>query len=82
VPEGIDEAAVRRALLDRYGLEIGAGLGALAGKIWRVGLMGQSATAEHVMIFSAALEEILVGMGAKIKAGAALPAARQALAAG
>jgi alanine-glyoxylate transaminase/serine-glyoxylate transaminase/serine-pyruvate transaminase len=82
VPEGIDEAAVRRALLDRYGLEIGAGLGALSGKIWRVGLMGQSATAEHVVIFLAALEEILADMGAKIKTGAALPAARKALAAG
>jgi alanine-glyoxylate transaminase/serine-glyoxylate transaminase/serine-pyruvate transaminase len=82
VPDGVDEAAVRRALLDRYGLEIGAGLGVLAGKIWRVGLMGQSATAEHVVIFLAALEEILVEMGAKIKTGAALPAARKVLAQG
>jgi alanine-glyoxylate transaminase/serine-glyoxylate transaminase/serine-pyruvate transaminase len=79
VPEGVDEAAVRRALLDRYGLEVGAGLGALAGKVWRVGLMGQSATAEHVMVFLAAMEEILGEMGAKIEIGAALPAARKAL---
>ena len=82
VPEGVDEAVLRRAMLDRYGLEIGAGLGALAGKIWRVGLMGQSATAEHVVIFLAALEEILAELGARIKIGAALPAARKVLAKG
>ena len=80
VPDGVNEAAVRRALLDRYDLEVGAGLGSLAGKIWRVGLMGQSATAEHVVLFLAALEEILSEMGAKIEAGAALPAARKMLA--
>ena len=40
VPAGVDEAAVRRRLLDSYSIEIGAGLGPLAGKIWRVGLMG------------------------------------------
>jgi len=79
VPDGVDEAAVRRALLDRYGLEIGAGLGVLTGKIWRVGLLGQSATREHVMVFLAAMEEILSEMGAPIEAGAALPAARAAL---
>jgi len=79
VPDGVDEAAVRRALLERYDLEIGAGLGALAGKVWRVGLMGQSATREHVMIFLAAMEEILSEMGAPIATGTALPAARAAL---
>ncbi len=78
VPDGIDEAAVRRALLDRYDLEIGAGLGPLAGKVWRVGLMGQSATREHVMVFLAAMEEILSEMGAAITTGAALPAAAAA----
>ncbi len=80
VPDGVDEALVRRALLDRYDLEIGAGLGALAGKVWRVGLMGQSATREHVMVFLAAMEEILAEMGAPITQGAALPAAAAALA--
>jgi len=79
VPDGVDEAAVRRALLTRYNLEIGAGLGALAGKVWRVGLMGQSATREHVMVFLAAMEDILSEMGAPIAQGAALPAARAAL---
>jgi len=80
VPEGVDEAAVRRALLQRYDLEIGAGLGELAGKVWRVGLMGQSATVEHVTMFLSAMEDILSEQGAAIATGAALPAARAALA--
>ena len=48
VPEGVDEAAVRSLLLDQFNLEIGAGLGPLAGKIWRIGLMGASSTEKHV----------------------------------
>ena len=48
VPDGVDDAAVRRALLDRHNIEIGAGLGPLAGRIWRIGLMGSGATTENV----------------------------------
>jgi alanine-glyoxylate transaminase/serine-glyoxylate transaminase/serine-pyruvate transaminase len=48
VPEGVDEAAVRTFLLNEYNLEIGAGLGPLAGKIWRIGLMGASSSEKHV----------------------------------
>jgi alanine-glyoxylate transaminase/serine-glyoxylate transaminase/serine-pyruvate transaminase len=48
VPEGVDEAAVRSVLLNQFNLEIGAGLGPLAGKIWRIGLMGASSTEKHV----------------------------------
>ena len=48
VPQGIDDAATRKRLLDRYGLEIGAGLGDFAGKIWRIGLMGQACKEEYV----------------------------------
>jgi alanine-glyoxylate transaminase/serine-glyoxylate transaminase/serine-pyruvate transaminase len=48
VPDGVDEAAVRSFLLNEYNLEIGAGLGPLAGKIWRIGLMGASSTEKHV----------------------------------
>ena len=44
VPDGVDEAGVRKALLDEFNIEIGAGLGPLAGKIWRVGLMGAGST--------------------------------------
>lgn len=48
VPDGVDESAVRRALLVDHGIEIGAGLGPLAGRVWRVGLMGSGATMENV----------------------------------
>jgi alanine-glyoxylate transaminase/serine-glyoxylate transaminase/serine-pyruvate transaminase len=50
VPDGVDEAAVRSFLLNEYNLEIGAGLGPLAGKIWRIGLMGASSTEKHVKL--------------------------------
>jgi alanine-glyoxylate transaminase/serine-glyoxylate transaminase/serine-pyruvate transaminase len=50
VPDGVDEAAVRSFLLNEHNLEIGAGLGPLAGKIWRIGLMGASCTPEHVQL--------------------------------
>jgi alanine-glyoxylate transaminase / serine-glyoxylate transaminase / serine-pyruvate transaminase len=76
VPDGVDEAAVRAQLLARYGLEIGAGLGALAGKVWRIGLMGQSATPRHVMTCLTALEGVLAG---KVAAGAGPAAASKLL---
>jgi len=79
IPEGVDEAAVRGTLLSRYNLEIGAGLGDLAGKVWRVGLMGQSATGEHVTLFLSAMEDVLAEQGAAINTGTALPAARAVL---
>ncbi|WP_372871113.1 alanine--glyoxylate aminotransferase family protein [Shewanella sp.] len=59
IPEGIDDAAVRTLLLQRYNLEIGAGLGELAGKAWRIGLMGYGARAENVALCLRALEEAL-----------------------
>jgi alanine-glyoxylate transaminase / serine-glyoxylate transaminase / serine-pyruvate transaminase len=61
VPEGVDEAAVRRRLLEEASIEIGAGLGPLAGKIWRVGLMGAGATPEVVQEFLAAFAHALDG---------------------
>jgi alanine-glyoxylate transaminase/serine-glyoxylate transaminase/serine-pyruvate transaminase len=64
VPAGVDEADVRRALLAEFDLEIGAGLGALAGKVWRVGLMGQSACRRNVLFFLGAMEAILDRSGA------------------
>jgi alanine-glyoxylate transaminase/serine-glyoxylate transaminase/serine-pyruvate transaminase len=57
VPDGVDEASVRRTLLQRFNLEIGAGLGPLAGKIWRVGLMGTSSSEALVTLCLAALRE-------------------------
>ncbi len=59
IPEGCDDAEVRRRLLDDYNIEIGAGLGKMAGRIWRVGLMGCSSSPENVARFLSALQEIL-----------------------
>lgn len=59
IPEGVDDAAVRSALLADYNLEIGAGLGALAGKVWRIGLMGSASTQRNVDYCVAALREVL-----------------------
>ena len=59
VPPNVDEAAVRRALLTRHGIEIGAGLGPLAGRIWRVGLMGAGSTPGNVQLFLDALRDVL-----------------------
>ena len=76
IPEGVDESKVRATLLSRYNLEIGTGLGDLAGKVWRVGLMGQSSKEEHVTLFLSAMEDALLQQDAAIKTGVALPAAR------
>ncbi|MDY6891014.1 MAG: alanine--glyoxylate aminotransferase family protein [Pseudomonadota bacterium] len=78
VPKGVDEARVRALLLERYGLEIGAGLGALAGKVWRIGLMGNSCTRRHVMLCLDALENTLFELGSDIHIGVAAQAAAAA----
>ncbi|MFM8497983.1 MAG: pyridoxal-phosphate-dependent aminotransferase family protein [Planctomycetia bacterium] len=59
VPAGVDDAAVRRRLLEEYGIEIGAGLGAMAGKAWRIGLMGHGATTRNVDLVLTALATAL-----------------------
>lgn len=59
LPEGVDEAQIRKQLLEDHMLEVGGGLGAFAGKIWRIGLMGYSARAENVEYCLGALREIL-----------------------
>src|SRR5215211_4917028 len=59
VPEGVDSAAVRKELLERYDLEIGGGVGAYAASVWRIGLMGQNATPDKVTLVLGALKEIL-----------------------
>jgi len=66
VLEGVDEAEVRRRLLTEYWIEIGAGLGNFAGKIWRIGLMGYSSNMKNILDCLRALEEILKDMGANI----------------
>ena len=78
VPQGVDEAKVRGRLLAEYDIEVGAGLGTLAGKVWRVGLLGQSASPIHVTLFLAALERCLAGTPG-IKTGGAVAAAQAKL---
>jgi alanine-glyoxylate transaminase/serine-glyoxylate transaminase/serine-pyruvate transaminase len=75
VPTGVDEKEVRRRLLAEYNLEVGAGLGDFAGKIWRFGLMGYSSKIENVMLCLNALETVFANMGKKIDIGAAEAAA-------
>ncbi len=77
IPEGVDEAAVRSTLLNRFNLEIGAGLGSLAGKVWRIGLMGQSSRAENILLCLGALDVVLSDMGADINSGVALQTAQK-----
>jgi alanine-glyoxylate transaminase / serine-glyoxylate transaminase / serine-pyruvate transaminase len=59
VPEGVDDATVRRRLLERHGIEIGGGVGQWAGKIWRIGCMGHTARMRNVTLLLGALEELL-----------------------
>ena len=75
VPDGVDEAEVRTTLLNDYNLEIGAGLGAMAGKIWRVGLMGYASNKTNVLFSLGALDAVLSGMKAPINSGVAVAAA-------
>ena len=82
VPAGVDEGAVRKALLAEHSIEIGGGLGPLAGKVWRIGLMGESAKQEHVLAVLAALEQALAKQGKAPRPGAALSAAMEQYARG
>ena len=59
IPEGVDDIAVRRRLLEDYGIEIGGGLGAFKGKAWRIGLMGYGSNRRNVTLLLAALRQIL-----------------------
>ena len=79
VPDGIDDMAVRRALLREYSIEIGGGLGEFAGRVWRVGLMGESSKAENVLALLAALESILPALGYEVPRGAGVSAASRSL---
>ena len=74
VPNGVDEARVRKALLNEFNIEIGGGLGPVAGKIWRIGLMGYSASSANVLLVLSALEGLLKREGYPVAGGAALAA--------
>ena len=79
-PAGVAEAEVRKTLLAEFGLEIGAGLGPLAGKIWRFGLMGYSCRPDNVMLCLSALGSVLSDMGLPVHVGDAEAAAHGAYA--
>jgi alanine-glyoxylate transaminase / serine-glyoxylate transaminase / serine-pyruvate transaminase len=75
IPEGVDDAGTRSALLQRFGIEIGAGLGDFKGKAWRIGLMGHASRAANVLFFLAALEQLLAEQGHRFQHGASVAAA-------
>jgi alanine-glyoxylate transaminase/serine-glyoxylate transaminase/serine-pyruvate transaminase len=79
IPDWVDDKTVRSELLARYGLEIGAGIGALAGKVWRIGLMGQSATVKNVLLCLEALEHVLAPQSDEVVLNVAADAALKVL---
>jgi alanine-glyoxylate transaminase/serine-glyoxylate transaminase/serine-pyruvate transaminase len=78
IPEGVDDAAVRKQLLNEFGIEIGGGLGPMKGKTWRIGLMGVGSSRSNVLLFLAALEKCLINQGVKVPGGAGVAAANNA----
>ncbi len=81
IPDTVDDAAVRRALLEEEGIEIGGGLGPLKGKIWRIGLMGESSTEANVRRLLGALERLLPRHGCVPSSGSGVAAAERVYAA-
>jgi alanine-glyoxylate transaminase/serine-glyoxylate transaminase/serine-pyruvate transaminase len=75
IPPGVDDLAIRKGLLDRFGIEIGAGLGAFKGQVWRIGLMGYASRKANVLGLLAALEQLLSANGHKFDHGAGVAAA-------
>ncbi len=80
IPKGVDDAALRSILLKDYSLEIGAGLGVMAGKVWRIGLMGYSCNARNIYQCLSALDDALGRLDANIEHGVAIAAANKLLA--
>jgi len=78
IPDGVDEASIRKQLLSQYDLEIGAGLGSLAGKVWRIGLMGYGSNPKNVLLCVNALEAVLSQYNAHINKGVATSAVQAA----
>ncbi|OGN87905.1 MAG: alanine--glyoxylate aminotransferase [Chloroflexi bacterium RBG_13_46_14] len=75
IPSGVDDAAVRKGLLNGFNLEIGGGLGPLKGRVWRIGLMGYSSNPENVLLVLASLEMMMAAEGYKVEPGAGVKAA-------
>ncbi len=81
IPEGIDDVTVRKALLERFGIEIGGGLGAYKGKVWRIGLMGYGSRKNNVLLLLSSLEQLLHEQGMKFEHGSSIAAANEVYAA-
>jgi alanine-glyoxylate transaminase/serine-glyoxylate transaminase/serine-pyruvate transaminase len=75
IPEGVDDATTRRELLSRFGIEIGGGLGAFKGQVWRIGLMGYAARSSNVLLFLSALEQLLAEQAYVFDQGGSIAAA-------
>ena len=75
VPKGVEDARIRRRLLDEFSIEIGGGLGPLKGQIWRIGLMGYSSSKRNVLLCLGALETVLREEGYQLAGGAGVAAA-------
>jgi alanine-glyoxylate transaminase/serine-glyoxylate transaminase/serine-pyruvate transaminase len=82
LPEGVDDVAGRKLLLNEFGIEVGGGLGEFKGKAWRIGLMGYNSRPNCVFQALAALELVLTGAGVKVERGAGVAAAERAYANG
>ncbi len=80
IPAGVDDVALRKGLLEEFQLEIGGGLGPLKGKVWRIGLMGESSTVANVLLVLHALERLLPRCGYAVRPGVGVAAASAALA--
>jgi alanine-glyoxylate transaminase/serine-glyoxylate transaminase/serine-pyruvate transaminase len=81
VPAGVDDARLRSDLLNRFGIEIGGGLGAFKGQVWRIGLMGYGSRAQNVLLLLAALEQLLAEQRYQFDHGASVAAANEVYAA-
>lgn len=75
IPNGIDDVTIRKRLIQDYGIEIGGGLGIFAGKAWRIGLMGDAANEQNVLLVLNAIETLLIEFGYKVDTGTAVSAA-------
>ncbi len=78
IPAGIDDMAVRKKLLNDFGIEVGGGLGDFKGKVWRIGIMGHNSRAVNVLTFLGALEQCLQAQGHAVSPGAGVAAANKA----
>jgi alanine-glyoxylate transaminase/serine-glyoxylate transaminase/serine-pyruvate transaminase len=75
IPAGVDDAKIRGALLEGFGIEIGGGLGAFKGKVWRIGLMGYGSRPANVLLLLSALEQLLAEQGHRFSSGTSIAAA-------